>query len=395
MGTTLVVNPGSSSKKYALFKNGQPVLELRFESTDIGFEVCLVNNGSKQVCEAIKDEDFNLAFARVSEEVCNFLKQENVGQKLDSVVVRVVASGTAFQRHSEINSDYLNSLKKRQNLAPLHIPTIIREVENIQKYFPDIKIIAASDSDFHSTIPSSRQNFSIPKEDGEKYDIKRFGFHGLSVSSVVRKIHGVIGIDPEKMIVCHIGNGVSVTAVKNGKSVDTTMGFSPGTGLVMGTRAGDLDTGALLEIMRVKSLKPAEAEMYLNSMGGLYGLAGDADIRRLLDKRSKNDELSTQTLNTFAYHIQKAIAASTISIGGLDVLVLTATAAVRSTELRCLILNGLKHLGVEVSEDRNNSLVGKDGVISVRNSKVKVVVMRTDEMGEMALVGQQFLSSKI
>ena len=192
------------------------------------------------------------------------------------------------------------------------------------------------------------------------------------------------------MIVCHIGNGTSVTAVKNQKSVETTMTFSPSSGLPMGSRAGDLDAAGLLELMRVKNMRPSEAEMYINTNGGLAGMAKDSDIRRLLDRRSQNDTAATHALNVFAYHIQKAVAAQTVALGGLDVLVLTATASIRSSELRGLVLRGLAHLGVHLSKDRNDMLVGKDGVVSVRNSPVKVVVMRTDEMGEMAQIANHF-----
>jgi len=192
-------------------------------------------------------------------------------------------------------------------------------------------------------------------------------------------------------VVCHIGSGTSVTAVKDGKSVETTMGFSPSTGLPMGSRAGDLDNAALLELMRRKHWRTAEAELYINTNGGLAGVAKESDIRRLLDRRSKNDATARQALEMYAYNIQKAIAAQTVALRGIDVLVFTATAAVRSSELRSLILSGLSYLGIQMSKDRNELLVGKDGVISVRNSAVKVVVMRTDEMGEMALVADCLL----
>jgi len=193
------------------------------------------------------------------------------------------------------------------------------------------------------------------------------------------------------MVVCHIGSGTSVTAVKDGKSVETTMGFSPSTGLPMGSRAGDLDNAALLELMRRKHWRTAEAELYINTNGGLAGVAKESDIRRLLDRRSKNDATARQALEMYAYNIQKAIAAQTVALRGIDVLVFTATAAVRSSELRSLILSGSSYLGIQMSKDRNELLVGKDGVISVRNSAVKVVVMRTDEMGEMALVADCLL----
>ena len=210
------------------------------------------------------------------------------------------------------------------------------------------------------------------------------------MASVVRRIHSVIGIDPERMIVCHIGSGTSVTAVKNGKSVETSMGFSPTSGLPMSSRAGDLDAAALLELMRLKHWRPRDAEVYINTNGGLAGLSGESDIRRLLDRRVQKDKKAILALDKFSYSIQKEIAAQTVSLGGVDALVLTATAAVRSNELRSLVMSRLGHLGMQISEDRNSALVGKDGVISVRNSPVKVVVMRTDEMGEMAQVATQF-----
>ncbi|MCA9354815.1 MAG: acetate/propionate family kinase [Candidatus Kaiserbacteria bacterium] len=390
MGTTLVVNPGSSSRKYALYRDGAPVIELRFEQTNTGFEMCSQISGTQQVCESVKETDFSDAFARVAEAVNGYLMRESVGKRLDSVAVRVVAPGTFFQRHAILDDVYHSKLKRRESAAPLHIPVLLREIKAIQKYFPEVRIIAASDSAFHSDMPPQAREYSIAVADANEFDIHRFGYHGLSVSSIVRRIHPLIGIDPERMIVCHIGNGTSVTAVKNGTSVETTMGFAPSTGVPMGSRAGDVDNAALLELMRVKNLRPREAEMYINNSGGLAGLSGESDIRRLLDLRSQNDATATHTLNTFAYHLQKAIAAQTVALGGLDVLVLTATASVRSSELRSIILSGLTHLGVHVSKDRNDLLVGKDGVVSVRNSAVKVVVMRTDEMGEMAQVAAQF-----
>ncbi|MBP6881669.1 MAG: acetate/propionate family kinase [Candidatus Pacebacteria bacterium] len=389
MATTLVVNPGSSSRKYALYRSGQAVLEFRFEDTNSGFEMCSQTMGTQQICEAIKKNDFTESFERVAEAVDAYLFREERGKKLDSVVIRVVAPGTFFQKHAIIDDAYVTELTKKAPMAPLHIPIILREVAFARKHYKQTKIIAASDSAFHSDLPPKAREYSIAVEDSNQLDIHRFGYHGLSVASIVRRIHPLIGQQPERLIVCHIGSGTSVSAVKNGKSVETTMGFAPATGLPMGSRAGEIDSAALLELMRVKHWRPADAEMYLNTSGGLAGIAKEADVRRLLDRRAQNDPVATHALDVFAYNIQKAIAAQTVALGGLDVIVLTATAAVRSSELRSLILGDLAHLGVQVSKDRNDLLVGKDGVISVRNSAVKVVVMRTDEMGEMAQVAER------
>jgi acetate kinase len=192
------------------------------------------------------------------------------------------------------------------------------------------------------------------------------------------------------LVVCHIGSGVSVSAIKNGAGVETTMGYSPVSGIPMGTRASDLDPGALLEIIRRKKMSPSEAVVYLNKDGGLLGLSGDGDIRRLLDRRAKGDMAATTALDIFAYHIQKAIAASTVALQGMDVLVLTGTAALRSSELRALITSHLAYLGVDIDTNRNDVLVGKEGVISIHNAEVKVVVMRTDEMREMARIADSY-----
>jgi acetate kinase len=283
-----------------------------------------------------------------------------------------------------IDDEYIAKLKVRQASAPLHIPIMLREIHNAHYHFPNVRLIAASDSAFHRDMPPRARNYSIAAKDAEELDLYRFGYHGLSVSSVVGRIHAVVGASPERMIVCHIGNGTSVTAVKKGKSVETTMGFAPATGVIMGSRAGDIDSAALLELMKAKNYRPADAELYINTNGGLQGLAGNADIRMLLERRSQGDLIAAQTLDMFSYHLQKAIAAQTVALGGLDVLVLTATASVRSSALRGLVTANLRHLGIHISQDRNELMVGKDGIISVRNSPVKVVVMRTDEMAEMA-----------
>jgi acetate kinase len=393
MGTTLIVNPGSSSRKYALYRNGSLLLELRYEDTDTGFEVCTQLSGGQQACSSIEKDDFLEATAHVSEEVDKCLAKESVG-RVDSVVIRVVAPGTYFQQHCEITQKYIQKLKEKESVSPLHIPIIIKEIEGIKKHFKTSNLWAASDSAFHKDMPRKAREYSINSDDAKTYDIFRFGFHGLSVSSVVRKIHPLIGIEPEKMVICHIGSGVSVTAVKEGKSVETTMGFSPTSGLPMGSRAGDLDAVALLELIRVKNLRPNDAEVYINTNGGLVGISGESDIRRLLDQRSQGNEEALNALDKFTYSIKKAIASSTVALGGLDVLVLTATASVRSSELRCLILKDLEYLGIHVNQTRNEMMVGRDGVISVRNSPVKVVVMRTDEMGEMNIVANE-LSQKV
>jgi acetate kinase len=364
-------------------------MSIRFEKTGKGFELCTQIPGGKSQTESTTQDEFINSVQRVQELVDKYIFREKVSQ-VYSVVIRVVAPGTYFQQHAEINDDYLSKLKAKTKAAPIHIPIILREIEDVKKVFKNIKVIAASDSEFHKDMPRHARIYSVDRKDTEELDLYRFGYHGLSVSSIVNRIHGIVGIDPENLVVCHLGSGCSVTAVKKGIGVETTMGFSPTSGLPMSSRAGDLDSSALLYMMSVKGWKPKEAELYLNTRGGLVGLSGESDIRRLLDLRAKQDEGAITALDTFAYSVRKAIAVSTAALGGIDVIVLTATAAVRSSELRSLVLANLEYLGVMISKDRNEMMVGRDGIISIHNSPVKVVVMRTDEMGEMAAVATRF-----
>jgi acetate kinase len=387
MGTTLVVNPGSSSKKYALYKEGHAILELSFESSDAGYEVCTQKQSTRQLCESITQADFQIAFARVAATVKQYLDAEKI--TLDSISVRVVAPGTVFQRHTVIDDAYAALLRSKELSAPLHIPNILKEIQSCHEHFAGVRIIAASDSAFHASLPFVAREFSLQREDALGLDIHRFGFHGLSVASVANRVHSVTGKESERLVICHIGNGVSVTAVKKGKSVDTTMGYSPVSGIPMGSRASDLDPGALLEIMRVKNMRPSEANVYLHTCGGLSGIAGDGDIRRLLDRRSHGDENADKALNLFRYRIQTAIMAATVPLGGLDTLVFTGTAGFRSAELRLLIAKDLAFFGIRIDDTRNDVLVGKEGVISAHSEEIKVVVMRTDEMREMARVADQ------
>jgi acetate kinase len=249
--------------------------------------------------------------------------------------------------------------------------------------------MAASDSAFHASKPVMAARYSIARSDTEDLDVRRFGYHGLSVQSVVRRIHAVTGKNPGRIIVAHIGSGVSITAIKDGKSIDTTMGFAPGSGLVMASRAGDLDAGALLELMRRKSMGINDAYTYLHTRGGLQGMAGEADFRHVLERHAKGEEDAVQALQIFSYQVKKQLGAMMAILGGVDCLVLTATAAERSPVLRAMCVQGLESLGLELDSDKNEEHVSREGVISISNAPTKIVVMKTDEMGEMQRIATE------
>lgn len=362
MNTIFVINPGSTSTKYALFCEGQ-----LFFTRSVADE----------------DKHDNVAtFSTIVTEVKEFLHSK--GTALDAVAIRILAPGTRFQSHQVIDHVFLTLLKDRELTAPLHIPKALQAVKAAKEAFVGVPLYAVSDSAFHATLPVVAREYSLPQEETNRLDIHRFGYHGLSVSSVVHRAHALLGENAERLIVCHVGGGVSVTAVKSGVSIETTGGFGPVSGLPMGSRAGDVDAGALLEVMEKSNFRPKEASLYLQHSGGLTGLAGDGDIRMLLDKKAHGDSAAQFALEHFSYHFQKAIGSAAVALGGVDALIFTGTAAVRSAELRLLLTSRLDHLGIALDEDKNDVVVGKAGTLHQSRRAVKVGVMPSEEMWEMA-----------
>lgn len=383
MAATLVVNPGSSSKKYAFFDGVRPLAEYRFERTSHGFEVCTSRSSGQQTCQAVDRAQYASAITMVRELAAT---HEETSGALDAIGIRIVAPGEYFQTHRVIDDEFIARLQQSTAVAPLHIPVMLAEIEAIRHVLPDVMLVAVSDSAFHATLPPLTRNYSLPEALAKEYGIYRFGYHGLSVASVVRRVHGVFGLTVSRLVVCHIGSGVSVTAVKDGVSVDTSMGFSPGSGLIMGTRAGDVDTGALLELMRAKHWRPLDAQTFLQTSGGLAALAGESDIRTLLDRATHCDVTADHALRAFSFHVARAIATSAVSLGGIDGIVLTATAAERSPELRARLVQSAAFLGAILDADKNEMAVARDAVISAYGSPIKIATMRTDELGEIARI---------
>lgn len=382
MAITLVVNPGSSSKKYALYKESTLLLNAYIEKSENGFELCTVVKGIAQRCESLSKHDYHTSLRNFIELA---IREKLILSLTDikRVSVRVVAPGTYFQTHQVIDESFMKKLGQCVSLSPLHVPHTEKEIISLKQTIPHAKFIAVSDSAFHSTKPDVANKYSLPTEELEKLDLYRFGYHGISVSSVLNRYHSVLGVDPKRVIVCHIGNGVSVTATKNGKSVDTTMGYAPGSGLIMGSRAGDLDAGALLTLMQAKNLKPTDAQVYLQTNGGLKGISGESDLRYVLDRSAQGKKDAILALNSFVYQIQKVIGSYLAVLNGADTLVFSATAGERSSTLRKLICEGLDGIGIKLDEDKNEACVSRDGVISALSSNIKVAVIKTDESKEI------------
>lgn len=390
MDTTLIINPGSASKKYALYRGDAEILSVSFEHTEKGFGKCVEVNGKRQRCE----ETTAVAYTNALDEMLTIaihegaIKEESTD--ITHIGVRIVAPGTYFTMHRRIDAPYLKTLEQFIEVAPLHIPHMLEEIRGAMSRFPDVPVMGISDSAFHETMAPYAREYSIPKEDREALDLHRFGYHGISVASCIPRVAHVLGTHPERMIVCHVGSGVSVTALKDGESFDTTMGFGPGSGLMMGTRAGELDPSALLYLMQKKHFSAQETEYYVNEQCGLRGMLGENDLRIALHRTERGNHDAENAVALFFYGIRKAIGAFAVALGGLDALVFTATAAERNSIVRARICEGLALVGVHLDAEANDSLGAREGLISHKESTAKVVVVHTHEMAEIARIVNTF-----
>ncbi len=385
MAITFIVNPGSSSKKYALYAGSKLLLAAHIERAEKGTILCTMADGTQDRCQMIGNNTYETSLLDFLERA---LSEKIITSITDITVVgvRVVAPGTAFAMHRIVDEKFMRELAVAANRAPLHIPHTEHELKVLRQALPHATFIAASDSAFHTTMPESARLYSLPAEDAAAHDIYRFGYHGLSVAGALRQLATHKGVPTGRVIVCHLGSGVSVTAVLDGRSVDTTMGYAPGSGLVMGSRAGDVDAGALLALMEERRFKVADAQTYLQSKGGLTGIAGQSDLRYLLEERAKGVSSAVRAIDTFTYGVRKAIGASIAALGGLDTLVFTATAGERSPVIRSLIAGPLAQLGIILDEDKNNTLISRSGGISTATSPVHVVVIKSEEAAEIRAV---------
>lgn len=383
MDTTLAINPGSSSKKYAFFHGDTEVCAIRFERTGDGFGKCVSLHGVQNLCESIQ----GVAYEEGLRECIAIALREKVIQSVEDITavgIRIVAPHSFFTQHRIIDAYTLRLLQSLKTVAPLHVPHVLEEIMAAERELPHARRIGVSDSAFHTTMPSHASLYSVPTSDCEEHNVYRFGYHGLSVSSVTNDVVVHHGAMPPRMIVVHIGSGVSVTAVKEGKSIDTTMGLSPASGLIMGSRGGDIDAATLIHIAREKKLSLDEAERYLNTMTGLKGLLGTNDLRIVLDRARRGEFRAVRALDTFIYHIHKAIHAYVGVLGGIDALVLTATAAERNSYVRTRIASALTERGCILDEAENERLCERAGRIHTSESAVAVYLIPTQEMREIA-----------
>jgi len=385
-----IVNPGSASRKYALFIDGIKKADIHFELVDgkvVGNLECDGNKYSE------KYDDANLANA--PHRTLPLLQAHKVIDKTDKISaigIRIVAPSIRFVKDELITDEVVSVLENLSKESPLHIKTALLEIKQLRIRFPDTPIIAVSDSAFHITKPDKARYYGIDKTLADKLEIERYGFHGISIESIVKNLKKQ-NILLSKTIVCHLGSGSSVTAVENGKSVDTTMGYSPLEGLMMATRSGSMDVSAALAMKRDLQLSPSELEEFLFRKSGLLGVSGTSDdIRQLLNSESKGDDRAKLALEIFVYRIQQAIGQMSASMNGVNCLVFSGTVGERSAIIRQRILENIEFLGFSINSKLNEQTFEPATVANIADQSSKpVLVILTDEANELAWRTQQYI----
>jgi len=382
----LVINCGSSSLKFQLIDSETEQWLAKGLCERIGIDgsrIVYQKAGGDKETTVSPMPDHTEAIRLVLEALTN----EKTGaikslSEIDAVGHRVVHGGEKFASSTLITPEVIEAIKECNDLAPLHNPANLIGIDACQKLMPGVPMVAVFDTAFHQTMPPEAYMYGLPYSYYEKYKIRRYGFHGTSHSYVSKKLAEDLGKKPEdlKVIVCHLGNGASVSAVKYGKCVDTSMGLTPLQGLIMGTRSGDIDP-AIIEFIAHKENKNIDEVMtILNKKSGVYGLSGDlsSDFRDLEDAYNKGDEKAKIAVKTFCYNVAKYIGAYTAAMNGVDAIAFTAGVGENAAFVRKLICEYLGFLGITIDDAANNTR-GDDTVISTKDSKVTVMFIPTNE----------------
>lgn len=377
---TLVINPGSSSKKYALYKQGAKIFSMVFEKTSKDIGRCTQIGNERVHCSVATSHSYKAALHEMLTEAKRVNAIASVAD-ITTVAFRIVAPGRMFMEHRPIDVSYITALEAARYVVPLHVPPTLEEIVSAQLLLAHAKLVGISDSAFHRTIPEYHYRYSSPEATAA--GIRRFGYHGLSVQSVVERLSQAMGGYVDKVVVVHVGSGASVTAVQAGQSVHTTMGYAPASGLLMSSRASDLDPAAMIALLASTKMNLEGAFEYIHSEGGLKGYTKSSDLKNVLMLESKGDHDAEVAVAAFLKTLQAAIAGAVARLGGVDAVVLTATAMERNHELRERLIRPLAFMKLKIDDHANDSLEGRVGLLSTADS-VPIVLIPTDEMGLMA-----------
>lgn len=382
----LVLNCGSSSIKYQLFNMESKEVLASGGIEKIGlmgsFLKLTLPNGEKKILEKdIPEHTVGVQF------IFEVLTDSKMGalkslEELDAVGHRMVHGGERFAKSVRLNKEVLDAFTACNDLAPLHNPANLKGVQAVSALLPEVPQVGVFDTAFHQTMPAYAYQYAIPYELYEKYGVRRYGFHGTSHRFVSQRVCEYLNVDPagKRIITCHIGNGGSIAAVQDGKSVDTSMGLTPLEGLMMGTRSGDIDAGAVSFIMEKEGLNPVGISNLLNKKSGLQGVSGvSSDMREVVTAAEAGNERAILALDMYVYRIRKYIGAYAAAMGGVDIILFTGGVGENQKMIRAKSCMGLEFMGVQIDSEKNNSIQGVEGVISKNDSKVTVAVIPTDE----------------
>ena len=381
-----MLNCGSSSAKSKLITvdDKKTLAEGGVEKIGIpgSFLKFRLPDGSKKVIDEVIPDH-----RKAIMDILNILTDPTYGcissfKEIDAVGHRVVHGGEKFNKSVLINDEVIEKIKECYDVAPLHNPVNMAGIDAITELMPGVPQVAVFDTAFHQTMPAEAYMYALPYELYTKYSVRRFGFHGTSHRYVARRVCDFLGVpyENQRIITCHIGNGGSITAVKDGKSIDTSMGLTPVEGLMMGTRVGDVDPGALTFIMDKEHLDTKQLSNLINKKSGVLGISGiSSDMRDIDAAIAEGNERAKLALDMYIYRIIKYIGAYTAVLNGVDIIVFTGGVGENQQPLRKAVCEHLSYLGVKIDDAVNASSRGEEKVISAADSKVKVVVIPTDE----------------
>ena len=382
----LVLNAGSSSIKYQLFNVEKKEVIAKGVVGKIGMaDSSLINkrlDGDEVKLEGeIVDHQAGIEF------VLGVLISEKHGSvssldEIDAVGHRVVHGGESFHDSALINDQVIAKIEECISLAPLHNPPNLKGINAIAELMPDTPQVAVFDTAFHQTMPKSAYMYAIPYSLYKKYGLRRYGFHGTSHNYISRRACEIVGVDyqTQKIITCHLGNGGSITAISYGKSVDTSMGLTPVEGMIMGTRSGDLDLGVLTYVMDKEELGVKEANTLINKHSGMLGISGiSSDMREIERASDEGNSRAGLALEMYDYKIIKYIGSYAAAMSGVDMIVFAGGIGENDDRVREAICKNFGYLGLEFDSEKNRGLRAQEAIISKPNSKIKVLVVPTNE----------------
>ena len=397
----LVLNCGSSSIKYKLYDmNGQKELAsggIEKIGLPDSFLKFTLSDGSKQVItQEIKEHTAGIELILKTLTDAKYGAIKSLDQ-IDAVGHRVVHGGDKFCSSVVINQEVINKIEECVDLAPLHNPANLKGIFAIQKILPKVPQVAVFDTSFHQTMPSYAYIYALPYDYYEKYGVRRYGFHGTSHRYVAKRGCEFLGIDLEnsRIITAHIGNGGSITAIKNGKSIDTSMGMTPVEGLMMGSRSGNIDLGVLTYLMDKENLSTQQINDIINKKSGLVGVSGvSSDMRDIENAIEQGNERARLAMDMYFYYILKYISGYIAVLGGVDAIIFTGGVGENQPIMRKYVCDSLAFLGVDFNNELNDRIKGRETELTFPNSKVRVAVIPTNEELAIAIDTEELVEGK-